>query len=489
MSFAVFLLKRFSAIRKPKCLCFIWFDRAHAMVEHLCPRCGLNPDRTQAGRLPPWEVAKALAFRTVIDSVCAHLDQKAPDLLGKPVDTYIAEQLILVGGGQPTERAVRALVSRSRSSPYYPGQPRKLGAGRPAVFTEHQKNEVARVAMHLKSGKRPMQPSPARVRAVLPRLIVNPETDQRMSDWSIREIFKTRCYDEDEEDMWQWLPAGAQTYLTPTAIEQRMRCATYIVKNFPTGSWVSHVAIDPCSTLLPRADWRLLEMQVAAMGKHRWRSRKATRLGANLRAAATALKQSGSCLQVHWTPVFARGSICIYVCDPAATGDDAPKKLNDSCSLGMFVRRVLPGILSNMKARHGWSSVPRVVVHDKASYMVNSAGELLHPVFCGALKEAGMTSWTGPPGSSTSWLCGKFSDVYLHETAISHIRRLLAMRFVCDRVDETFPQFRTRMQKVEDFMNSEDFSAEHGGKGLPGLAKDLVSRCRTLAVDGERLPK
>ena len=455
----------------------------------LCPQCGLDSERTQKGRLPPWEVAKAFAFHTVIAAVCDHLGQAPPELLGKSNDAFIAERLTLVGGGHPSQRAVRAAVVRCRSSSYYPGQPRRDGAGRPAVFTEHQKDEVARVAMNMSRGKRPMQPSPARVRTVLPKLIVNPDTDKRMSDWSIREIFKTRCYDEDENDPWDWLPAGAQSFLTPTDIEKRMRCGKHIVANFPAGSWVNHVAIDPCSTMLPRADWRLLEMQVAAMGKMRWRSSRTIRKGTNARAAATALKQSGSCLQVHWTPVFARGRIYIHVCDPVPTGDDVPKKLNDSAALGLFVSRMLPGILSEMKVRHGRSSVPRAVVHGKASYMVNSAGELLHPVFCAALKEAGMTSWTGPPGSSTAWLCGKFSDVYLHETAISHIRRLLADRFVCDRVDETFSQFRTRMRKVEDFMNSEDFHADHGGAGLPGLAKDLLSRCRIVAVDGHRLPK
>ena len=220
-----------------------------------CPQCGLNPERTQIGRLPPWELAKALAFHTVIAAVCEHLCQTAPEPLGKRADAYIAEQVTVVGGGHPSERAVRAAVVRCRSSAYYPGQPRKDGAGRPAVFTEHQKDEVARVAMNMTNGKRPMQPSPARVRAVLPKLLVNPANDKRMSDWSIREIFKTRCYDEDENDPWDWLPAGAQAFLTPTDIEKRMQCAKYIVAIYPVGSWVNHVAIDPCSTLFPRADW------------------------------------------------------------------------------------------------------------------------------------------------------------------------------------------------------------------------------------------
>ena len=42
-------------------------------------------------------------------------------------------------------------------------------------------------------------------------------------------------------------------------------------------------------------------------------------------------------------------------------------------SLAKFVAHVLPGILETMKARHRWATVPRVIVHDKASYMVTSA--------------------------------------------------------------------------------------------------------------------
>jgi hypothetical protein len=101
----------------------------------LCPQCGLDSERTQKGRLPPWEVAKAFAFHTVIAAVCDHLGQAPPELLGKSNDAYIAEQLTLVGGGHPSERAVRAAVVRCRSSSYYPGQPRlaRAGPGQPGA--------------------------------------------------------------------------------------------------------------------------------------------------------------------------------------------------------------------------------------------------------------------------------------------------------------------------------------------------------------------
>ena len=153
------------------------------------------------------------------------------------------------------------------------------------------------------------------------------------------------------------------------------------------------------------------------------------------------------------------------------------------------MRHVLPQVLGDMQAAHGWSTTPRVVVHDKASYMVNSAGQQVNPVFSGALSEAGMRSWVGAPGASAAWLCARFGDVYPHETAIAHIRRLLSTRFVCKNVCETIPQFMKRMQAVQDFMNSKDFAADGGG-GLVKLAKALRERCsKVVRLKGERLDK
>ena len=77
------------------------------MTALVCSVCGLAPERTQEGRLPPWEVAKAAAFSVVITHMADHLQQSPFELLGKRVDEFIAEHLTLVGGGQPTPRAVR----------------------------------------------------------------------------------------------------------------------------------------------------------------------------------------------------------------------------------------------------------------------------------------------------------------------------------------------------------------------------------------------
>jgi hypothetical protein len=194
---------------------------------------------------------------------------------------------------------------------------------------------------------------------------------------------------------------------------------------------------------------------------------------------------------VDWTPVFARGKVWIYVVDPEAAKHDPllPQKLCDSANLAKFIRNVLPGILNKMKVKYHWADLPRVVVHDKASYMVTSQHERLQVAFAGALNEAGLKSWAGHGAEPTNWLVKKFGDVYLHETLISHIRRLLGRDFAVSGLGETPVQFQRRMKLVEDHLNSDSFAAI-GGRGLAGLARSLRDRCEeVIKRKGQRLDK
>ena len=357
------------------------------------------------------------------------------------------------------------------------------------MYSDHQKAEVARVAMDLK--RKLIAPTPRLVRARLPQIARNPSTGMPMSNKAIHSVFTTLCFDEDEDDPWQWLPSPAQDYIPESLKPLRVKCAQHILKEFSSSAWYSHVAIDPCSSLLPRTAQRLEDQQVAAMGNQKWMSPASARKGANLRAPATAKKQGGkNVLQVHWTPVFARGKIHLYVCDADAASRDASLlcKLNDSANLAKFIRNVLPAILQHMKCKYKWANIPRTIVHDKASYMVTPSHDRLQVVFCAALQEAGFTSWIGDNNSSCEWLVARWGDVYLHETAISHVRRLLDTDFPCTHIHETAKQFEKRMAKVQDHMNSDYFNA--GGGGLHGLARSLHERCKeVLRRKGERVPK
>ena len=94
----------------------------------------------------------------------------------------------------------------------------------------------------------------------------------------------------------------------------------------------------------------------------------------------------------------------------------------------------------------------------------------------------------GTAADSAQLLCARFADVYPHDSAISHIRRLLDHDFTCARTHETVAQFRLRMNKVLAHMNSEDIRATDGS-GLPRLCRSLRARsAQVLANGGDRLP-
>lgn len=452
-----------------------------------------DPTGTVNGELPPWEIAKAFAFHVVIKTVAEQLATPAHELLGQRADDYISNHVVLKGGGHPCARAIRKIIARCSNPEWFPGQRTmaRKGAGRPPTFSENQKNEAARVAMDLK--RKLIAPTPRRVRARLPKRLINIETESPMSDRSLQRIFATRCYDEDEDDPWQFLDCLSQDALPEELKPKRVTCGREILKRTTARSWHSHIAIDPCYSLLAKTMERLEEQKIAAMGKKRWRSKGAARKSVDMRAPSTTNTQGGHYVtRVDWTPVFARGRVFIYVVDAeaAARNDSLPTKLNDATNLAKFVSNVLPNILQEMQMKYKWADVPRVVVHDKASYMVTAAHERLHVKFAAALRSAGFRSWVGGEGSdSTEWLVKKWGDVYPHETLISHIRRLLNTDFLCNRLCETPTQFTERMMQVQNHLNSADF-AHNKGAGLEALAKELRPRCLDVVNRrGERIPK
>jgi len=382
-------------------------------------------------------------------------------------------------------------VAKAKEPGWYPGKPPADVGGRPPSITDHQKKEVARVAMELK--RKVVQPTPRSVRARLPSTATNKTTGQPISDSTVQRVFKEMCYDEDEDDPWQWLTSPEQDVLPERLKPCRVECAKHILATQPPGSWVHYVVVDPCSSLLPKAEDRQFEQKVAALGKTKWMSKKSRRKGTNLRAPKTALSQANQQVtQVHWTVVFARGKLAVYLCDTEAakTDEKKPKKLNDAVNLGKFVRHELPKVLEEMKRKHKWTNVPRTVVHDKASYMVTTLHDKLNRTFSEALQAAGFRSWIGDETASAAWLPPKLGDLYLHETVIAHIRKLLATKFTTTRLHENRDQFKKRLEQVVEWMNGPEFAKENGGGGLEGLAKGLRARCEELVKrKGERLPK
>ena len=155
------------------------------------------------GTLPPFQVAKAFAFHVVLAQMEKHTGQTSRQLLGEDKKAFVARHLELKGGGRPGHTAVRTAVRKCKEPGWYPGKVFGKRTGRPSVFSEQQKKAMARVAMETK--RQLVKPTPARVRAKLPRLSLNPETAAPASNWTIYNVFHTLCYDEAEEDPWVYM--------------------------------------------------------------------------------------------------------------------------------------------------------------------------------------------------------------------------------------------------------------------------------------------
>jgi hypothetical protein len=190
---------------------------------------------------------------------------------------------------------------------------------------------------------------------------------------------------------------------------------------------------------------------------------------------------------VSWTPVFARGKVKIYMC---GLDDSGPDKLTDGVPANKFVSDVLPRVLAGMKGEFGWTSVPKVVVHDKASYFVNHQNARLQTDFDLGLRTGGFRSWVGEGGPDATWLAARLGDFYPHETLISHIRRLLTHKFLhTGNKAETPIQFRRRLDLVEGHLNSGAW-ANGDSEALVRLAKSYHDRAAMVRDnDGDRIPK
>ena len=230
--------------------------------------------------------------------------------------------------------------------------------------------------------------------------------------------------------------------------------------------------------MLPKQQSKADLLKILNMGSKKWMSEGSRRKGANLRAPATAKTQKEGCDIVPWTPVFTRGCLRLVVFT-----EEKNMTLNKSYEAANFVRDILPDVLASMKKEFGWATVPKVILHDKASYFVDSKKNLLNPTFAAGLKAGHFRSWAE---DGTAWMAAKLGDFYPHETVISHVRRLLATKFTKDSLHETPRQFAARMKKVEEYLNYE----LKDGDSLERIGKSLHTRAQKLKdLRGERIPK
>ena len=432
--------------------------------------------KTPQGKLTLSEQTKAVAFQKTIAAMEKHLGKSCWELTGLGKADFTAGHLRAQGGGRPSGRAIKKIWAKVGQD----GQ-RPVKRGRPPQITQGQKQAIAHKAMGLKQEL--VAPTPERVRICMPRKTINKTTKKPISNSSIQRVFKTLCYDEHEDDPWQYRNAPQQDCLTQQDFPARVKTAQHVLRNVTKAAAWNFVAFDPCFSLLPKQQAKADQLKIAAMGNKKWMSQKSARKGSNLRAPATAKTQKSNCTIVPWTPVFARGRLKLVVLtEPGA-------RLTNSTSAASFVMDTLPGVLASMKKEWKWSNIPRVLLHDKASYFVNSTKHCVNPTFAAGLRAGGFTSWASSGGGDCRWLAAHLGDFYLHETVIAHVRRLLATKFMRKALNESPSEFRARMLKVEKYMNYE-MGKNGKGQALLELGDSLHQRSEALQQrQGERLPK
>ena len=431
--------------------------------------------KTPCGKLAPFEKTKAIAFQKVIGAMEKHLGKSCWQLTGQGQADFTARHLRAQGGGSPSGRAIRKVWAQHKMD----GTTSAKGPGRPPQITQGQKQAIAKKAMGLK--KQLVAPTPGRVRISMPRKTINKKTKKPISDRTMQRVFKALCYDEHKDDPWQFRNAPQQDALTERDYPARITTGQHVLHNVTKAAAFNFVAIDPCYSMLPTQQHKADVLKIAAMGNRKWMSKKSARKGANLRPPRTAKTQIEACTTVPWTPVFARGRLKLVVLT------DVKAKLNTSAHAAAFVRDTLPGVLASMKKEWKWRNIPRVVLHDKASYFVNK--DMVNKKFAAGLRAGGFTSWASPDGGDCKWLSANLGDLYLHETVISHVRRLLATKFMRKALNEKPWEFKARMLKVEKYMNYE-MGRNGPGQALLELGDKLHERCRALVQrKGERLPK
>lgn len=133
----------------------------------------------QDGRLSPWEVAKALAFR----EASKEIHDGVPNL------GWIAERLTKVGGGHPGKPALSELFAKIDADPdWYPGKYGGLKRGRKPVFNVAKRLCVARSAMAAKANNG-QEPSIVAVRLACPAATKNPQTRKPFCDIVEKTVF------------------------------------------------------------------------------------------------------------------------------------------------------------------------------------------------------------------------------------------------------------------------------------------------------------
>ena len=412
-----------------------------------------------AGKLSPWEQAKALALRE------AH-----QDLHGHVCLSWVAARVMKTGGGNPTKQSMDEFFRKVDADPeWYPGKHHGGKRGPRVSLTTAKRKILAASAMAIKA--RGAEPTPIEVMQRCKKASFNPRTKRPFCEKTVKKVFLEDCYDFDPDSPWKHQAPLQKVFIPDDVKRRRVAMAQHILCQERSGQWWFQQVLwfDPCASIIPGSAAQYLKMRQASLSSKRYISDDAKLYSRNLRGPPTALKQrTWEGTKVNWFMVLTRGRAHVEV---------MPHDWElDGAGLAQFVER-LPGLLRRMFGP--LARLPRTVFTDRGTGMY-SPGGLIVGRFEAAIKESGMRTFWGPDAAMQS---PDMSDLLLHETAVALFRKGMRSEKPCVAPwQETQAQWTERAARVVDWMNT--------SCDLTALCHEFPQRLVAVRdAEGDRLKK
>jgi len=418
----------------------------------------------RVGNMSPLSEARAWALAQVWQ------DDGKPDY---GMHKYIAGKVTKVGGGRPTNSAIRQFLEKVDADPErYPGKCLREKFGPSSVITPTNQAIVARSAMAMK--ERGEEPTYASIVANNPQALLNPETGEVVSKKRVYAILEERCYDDPEnpEDTWTNRVRMSKAALPEPAKRLRLDWAVDLQSKNHRSSWFFNnlVWTDICNTILARTEKRHKEMTLARKGKRGWGSEETQLQSNSLRGKKETLKQkSYDGVRVYWAPILARGKFHIEL-----LGEDFPGEAPQGAAI--LVARVRAAL--NVRFQ-GDDESPAILFTDRGQGFHHIKNGRITPEYQGALREHGLRTFYGDDASAQP---GNLQEVMLHEPAVAWIRKRETVTQTRQPWTETVAEFGARLRGICRHINSK--------YDVEGLCKELPQRLQSVVgSEGDRISK
>ena len=171
--------------------------------------------------------------------------------------TWIADRLLKVGGGKPTNVAVKDLLAKMDADEgWYPGKQYGEKRGRKRVLTGDKALTVERSAKECKANGG--DPTYAHVCSTCSDAVVNPQTGRPVDKRAVYVVFKEQCYDDpcNPHNTWKNRARLSRHALPADAMAKRYEWAEFMLSLRHTAKWYfdNLVWTGICNSVIPRAE-------------------------------------------------------------------------------------------------------------------------------------------------------------------------------------------------------------------------------------------